>query len=94
MHDPVYKAVVCARIGLLFSEPSLSEAFGPWAMAEDKTLQSGVEIVDAVVHYHRERVKAMTTEELRQALASAARLALRLDDRGIGAEHHAFDFAI
>jgi hypothetical protein len=76
MHDPVYKAVVCAGIGLLFSEPSLSEAFGPWAMVEDRSLRSGVEIVDAVVHYHRESVRAMTTEELRQALASAARLAL------------------
>jgi hypothetical protein len=63
-------------------------------MVEDRSLRSGVEIVDAVVHYHRERVKAMTTEELRQALASGARLALGLDDRGIGGEHHAFDYAI
>lgn len=94
MHDPVYKAVVCARIGLLLSEPSISEAFGPWSMVEDKSSRCSVEIVDAIVHYNRDRVKAMTTEELHQALASAARLSLGMVDTETRGEHDAFDFTI
>jgi hypothetical protein len=94
MHDPVYKAVVCARIGLLFSEPSLSEAFGPWAMVEDRSSRCSVEIVNAMVHYNRDRVKAMTTEELHQALVSAARLSLGMVGNQTRGEHNAFDFTI
>jgi hypothetical protein len=94
MGDPVYTAVICARIGLLFSEPSLGQAFASWIPVEKRCLQSGIEVVDGLMHYDRERVKAMTTEELRQALARAAKTSLEIAVNATDGEHHVFDYAI
>jgi hypothetical protein len=94
MRDPVYTAVICARIGLLFSEPSLGKAFASWILVENGCLQSGIEVVDGLIHYDRERVKAMTTAELQQAVAHSARTSLGRAGNGTDEKHDVFDYAI
>jgi hypothetical protein len=94
MRDPLYMAIICARIHLVFSEPSLGKAFVSWVPVEERSLRSGIEVVDGLILYDRKRVKAMTTEELRQALAHAARTSLEMAVNATDEEHYVFDCAI
>jgi hypothetical protein len=68
MQDPIYKAVVAAKIGLLFSHPEAGHAIVALRLVEISQSGPGVKIDGDALQFDREHVRSLTPNELKDRL--------------------------
>ncbi len=68
MQDPIYKAIVAAKIGLLFSHPAAGHAIAALQPIEVSRSRPGVKAVGDTLQFDREYVRSLTPNELKDHL--------------------------
>jgi hypothetical protein len=68
MQDPIYKAIVAAKIGLLFSHPEAGHAIAALRPVEVSRSRAGVKIDGDALQFDREYVRSLTPNELKDRL--------------------------
>lgn len=68
MQDPIYKAIVAAKIGLLFSHPEAGYAIAALRPVEVSRSRPGVKIDGEALQFDREYVRSLTPNELKDRL--------------------------
>jgi hypothetical protein len=77
MRDPIFSAIVAARIGLLWSDAATGKALSPWPIVQVPALPLGITFSDGELRYDRNVVKSFTPNELRDRLVHIGNSLLR-----------------